>query len=514
MAQALRSSQNSARGCPLRPGPATMGSAMPGCQERPARARRTRGVELADEYEYIDRAGHRQRRKATLSQGALHDTLVQSLRRARTEDLELTLSPRPSRSLSGWGCDFADNDVPAPVVDRALQIIDQARLMMEEVSREPTDVLDKDWRGPNGADPLALLLEESDPRLQAQVVAMLSGAAERRLSWDAVLVEARAPARVFGDIHGQLRDVLLLLHDFGFADDHSAAGITYVFNGDWVDRGAHQLEVVVLLFALKVVYPQRIVLVRGNHEDVEMNRAMGSVGFSSACSRRLGHEVGGLVFETAARVFDWLPLACLLEGHVLILHGGIGAGDWDLDYLRSVPRPLTHSMLEEDPVLWNILWSDPIPDEAEEACGVHSSPRDCHANGIATWCKDVTQDFCRRNDLDVVVRSHQALRGGCGYEAMHTGRCVRVFSARDYEGHDNDGSVLLVTREQTSGQLVIRPQVLRSLTKLRRERRAEEAEGTMLAALLGGRLLGAQGKEEKRLASARAEPVPPLRVAG
>lgn len=257
------------------------------------------------------------------------------------------------------------------------------------------------------------------------------------------------------------------------------------------------MEVITLLFALKVVYPSRFVLVRGNHEDMEMNRFMGPTGFADTCVQRLGPQLGNSVFFTVAGVFDWVPMACLLEGHVLILHGGIGDGDWDLDHLRYVQRPLTHNHLAQDPVLWNILWSDPIPDEAEENFGVHASPRDNHANILHTFGKDVTREFCIRNDLDMVIRSHQALKGGCGYESMHTGRCVRVFSARDYEGCDNDASVLLVTREQSSGQLVIRPQVLRSLAKVKLELAAEKKQAELeamgrkwpLSSLWNGKLL-------------------------
>ena len=80
-----------------------------------------------------------------------------------------------------------------------------------------------------------------------------------------------------GDIHGQFRDLLLLFREYGFPNHTTGdvESISYVFNGDFVDRGAHQLEVVCLLFALKILYPSRIFLIRGNHEFRNLNEKMG-----------------------------------------------------------------------------------------------------------------------------------------------------------------------------------------------------------------------------------------------
>ena len=70
-----------------------------------------------------------------------------------------------------------------------------------------------------------------------------------------------SPVTVCGDIHGQFYDLLELFRIGG-----ESPVTNYVFLGDFVDRGAHSVEVFLLLVALKVRYKDRIILIRGNHE--------------------------------------------------------------------------------------------------------------------------------------------------------------------------------------------------------------------------------------------------------
>jgi len=60
--------------------------------------------------------------------------------------------------------------------------------------------------------------------------------------------DSSASVVVVGDVHGQLHDLLFLLQDAGYPSKDRI----FVFNGDYVDRGAWGLETFLLLLAWKV----------------------------------------------------------------------------------------------------------------------------------------------------------------------------------------------------------------------------------------------------------------------
>ena len=69
----------------------------------------------------------------------------------------------------------------------------------------------------------------------------------------------------------------------------------------------------------------------------------------------------------------------------------------------------------------DLLWSDPQPQcgrsPSKRGVGIHFGP-------------DVTKKFLQANQLDYVIRSHEVKEEG--YEVMHDGKCITVFSAPNY----------------------------------------------------------------------------------
>lgn len=75
----------------------------------------------------------------------------------------------------------------------------------------------------------------------------------------------QSPVYVFGDIHGNLEDLHFFSDNLWRLGMDLAAG-QFLFLGDYVDRGMSCLEVVAYLFGLRLLFPHKITMLRGNHE--------------------------------------------------------------------------------------------------------------------------------------------------------------------------------------------------------------------------------------------------------
>jgi serine/threonine-protein phosphatase 2A catalytic subunit len=102
--------------------------------------------------------------------------------------------------------------------------------------------------------------------------------------------------------------------------------------GDFVDRGYYSVETFLLLLALKVRYPDRITLIRGNHESRQITQIY---GFYDECLRKYG---SANVWKFFTDLFDYLPLTAVIEGSIFCLHGGLSPSIDTLDTIRLLDR--------------------------------------------------------------------------------------------------------------------------------------------------------------------------------
>ncbi|XP_037946088.1 serine/threonine-protein phosphatase 5 [Teleopsis dalmanni] len=213
---------------------------------------------------------------------------------------------------------------------------------------------------------------------------------------------------ICGDIHGQFYDLMNIFKINGLPSDTNP----YLFNGDFVDRGSFSVECIFTLFGFKLLYPNHFYMSRGNHESINMNQMYGFTGEVTA-------KYTSTMADMFTRVFNWLPLCHCINNKILIMHGGLFSTDnVTLEDIRKIER---NCQPPEEGLMCELLWSDPQTWEgrgpSKRGVGIQFGP-------------NVTKEFCQRNKLEYVVRSHEVKDQG--YEVTHNGQCITVFSAPNY----------------------------------------------------------------------------------
>lgn len=256
-----------------------------------------------------------------------------------------------------------------------------------------------------------------------------------------MLLELESPISLCGDIHGQYHDLLRIFEHCGFPPITS-----YLFLGDYVDRGKKSLETICLLFAYKIKYPENFFLLRGNHESPSICRIY---GFYDECKKRYNIKV----WKTFCDVFNCLPVCAMIHDKVICMHGGLSQdmlrydeGDDVRERVLAIERPAD---IPDSGFLCDLLWSDP----STESVGFGQNDR-----GVSVaFGPDVVHQFLQKEDLDLVVRAHQVVEDG--YEFFADRKLVTIFSAPNYCGEfDNAAAILSINENLQCKFQVLRPQ--------------------------------------------------------
>jgi len=241
----------------------------------------------------------------------------------------------------------------------------------------------------------------------------------------------QSPVYVFGDIHGNLEDLHFFADNIWKLGMDLTAG-KFLFLGDYVDRGMSCLECVAYLFGLKVLYPHKIDLLRGNHETRDVNgweMHYMEKSFLHQCKERFGVEVGENVWEECNQAFDRLPLAAVIDHEIFCIHGGfprpIHVEDEEDGQTQLLHRTEIESILalpkiisvmpaydhESDwmkQVATDCIWSDPASEDMENMLdedGFGDSPR---GGGAVCFGVQAIDNFLAANQLSYIIRAHEA----------------------------------------------------------------------------------------------------------
>ncbi|KAF3767902.1 hypothetical protein M406DRAFT_90482 [Cryphonectria parasitica EP155] len=265
------------------------------------------------------------------------------------------------------------------------------------------------------------------------------------------VVTVCAPVTICGDIHGQFHDLMELFRVGGDVPDTN-----YLFMGDFVDRGFYSLESFLLLLCLKVRYPDRMTLIRGNHESRQITTVY---GFYDECLRKYG---SANVWRYCCDVFDYLALGAIVlgtsnilypatetstardggsvgnpAGAVLCVHGGLSPLVDSVDKIRMLDRK---QEVPHEGAMCDLLWSDP-----DDIDGWGLSPR----GAGFLFGADIVRSFNHKNNLSLIARAHQLVMEG--FKEMFDTSIVTVWSAPNYCYRCGNVAAILELFEDDSG---------------------------------------------------------------
>ncbi|KAJ7747246.1 Metallo-dependent phosphatase-like protein [Mycena metata] len=156
------------------------------------------------------------------------------------------------------------------------------------------------------------------------------------------VVHVSAPVTVVGDIHGQFYDLIEIFR----------------IGGDYVDRGLFSVETISLLTCLKLRYPDRVQLIRGNHESRAVTQ---NYGFYTETIRKYGSSHAWTYFTD---MFDFLTLSVVIDDRVFCVHGGLSPSIHSIDQIKVLDR---FREIPPDGPIADLVWSDPDPEKEDFA---------------------------------------------------------------------------------------------------------------------------------------------------
>lgn len=260
------------------------------------------------------------------------------------------------------------------------------------------------------------------------------------LQQEEVVLNLNKEVQIVGDIHGDLHSLKFIIFDFFLSDVKKGNDYSILFLGDYVDRGPESLKCMLVLLKLKILYPNNVYLLRGNHETTSF--FSGINGFPSLASecQVFGPKGREIYFFLQQEVFDKLPLAAVVFDFFVCIHGGLpnsGRKDF-LEALSNLKKPIdsNHSLVFQS------LWNDPAKSNAPSFY-FGNSPR---GNGIRIFGQVPVDSFCKDNDHLMIIRGHETC--GSGFNLSLANRVLTVFSSANYCDSGNLGGILKLSLEE------------------------------------------------------------------
>ena len=248
---------------------------------------------------------------------------------------------------------------------------------------------------------------------------------------------------IVGDLHGSIDSLIRIFKEKGYPPK-----VRYLFLGDYVDRGKFSCEVIVLLYALKCLFPKDIYLIRGNHEFAEMTDFY---GFKDECISRIKdftideNSYTGLSFyNLIIESFTALPICVIINDSIFCVHGGISSLLKNRNSLLKLNK-IGNSFSADDFAQEEMLWND--PDKHVSMYKFSSRGRGC------VYGKEAVKTFLQNMNFKLIIRGHQDALYGYDWALGPKGGVLTVFSVINYLKTNNNAAIAIVSKD-TDNKLV------------------------------------------------------------
>ncbi len=213
-----------------------------------------------------------------------------------------------------------------------------------------------------------------------------------------------------GDLHGELKTLQSVKRIFEKYKNHSM-----VFLGDYADRGPSQLETFNLVMAMSLKYPDRITMLRGNHE---ADSIASHYGFFWEIMKKKSNAL----CQNFNKVFEALPIAGYSDSGIFSCHGGIPE---DVSSLRDLQKIERHNPDFANDILFQLVWNDP------EDKDFYFRPNK-RSKRARIFGQKAFKKFCDDLGIKLMIRAHQVFIEGVKF--FFDSKLVSVFTSGCEDG--------------------------------------------------------------------------------
>jgi predicted phosphodiesterase len=225
---------------------------------------------------------------------------------------------------------------------------------------------------------------------------------------------------IVGDTHGEINSTQRIIKPFLDGKVNSL-----VFLGDYVDRGIDSFVNLFLLVGMAIAWPERVLLLRGNHEDSYVNAQFDF--FSSLQNIFPNPKDTEKAASMIDDIYNHLSLIAITPQGSVCLHGGLPRGIIAGQILTEIPKP--HRDIADikgdqkrqkiQDIFMEIRWNDPTEDKIKD-------PEAKSYHGFYFFTKGQLSQFLKKNEYKRLIRSHESQRGS--FERMFDGMLLHVLS--------------------------------------------------------------------------------------